>query len=204
MTQFYVYEHWRRDTRVCFYVGKGSGPRAYVMRARNPHHTAIQIKLGGSVEVRFVARDLTHEDACKLEMERIAHWRALGVALANYSAGGEGGNFNPIPEVRRRISETSKGRQTRLGAKLTADQKEKIRIAQFRPAAQEAWRLKASLGPKAMAKAVKCLDDGLSFESASAAARHYGVSKSALIELCLGKNYRKSVNGLRFQYLDAS
>jgi hypothetical protein len=27
--KFYVYEHWRPDKDVCFYVGKGHGRRAY-------------------------------------------------------------------------------------------------------------------------------------------------------------------------------
>ena len=62
----------------------------------------------------------------------------------------------------------------------------------------------ADMGPKKSSKPVLCVDDGLSFESASAAARHYSVAKSAVIELCLGKNYRKTVGGLRFKYKDAA
>ena len=63
------------------------------------------------------------------------------------------------------------------------------------------FMLYSSLGPKASAKKVICLDDGKSYESASEASRNYGVARSAVIELCLGKRGRKTVGGLRFQYV---
>lgn len=56
------------------------------------------------------------------------------------------------------------------------------------------------LGPKSFARLVMCVDDGRIYESASAAARYYAVSKSAVIELCLGKNGRKTVGGRQFIY----
>ncbi len=49
---------------------------------------------------------------------------------------------------------------------------------------------------------VVCIDDGVEFLSASEAARHYSSAKSAVIEMCLGKNGRKTVNGKRFKYTD--
>lgn len=49
---------------------------------------------------------------------------------------------------------------------------------------------------------VICKDDGKIYHSASAAARAYGVAKSAIVELCLGKNSRKSVGGQEFSYVD--
>lgn len=61
---------------------------------------------------------------------------------------------------------------------------------------------RSKAGPMSNAKRVICLDDGVSFESASAAAEFYNVSRSALIELCLGKNNRKSVGKKRFAYED--
>ena len=46
---FYVYEHVRPDTGVCFYVGKGKGKRAWNMKDRNAHHRAIQSKLKAKI-----------------------------------------------------------------------------------------------------------------------------------------------------------
>jgi hypothetical protein len=40
--------------------------------------------------VRFVANGLSEDEAFALEIERIAHWRELGVLLVNWTDGGEG------------------------------------------------------------------------------------------------------------------
>ena len=50
-------------------------------------------------------------------------------------------------------------------------------------------------------RAVRCLDDGMEFKSASEAARNYGVSKSAVIEMCLGTSPSRHVGGHRFEYV---
>lgn len=89
---FYVYEYWRPDTDVCFYVGKGHGKRAWEFRRR--HHCGNIIKklrhLGLVVDVRIVADGLTEKAALDLEIERIAMWRRNGVRLSNITDGGEG------------------------------------------------------------------------------------------------------------------
>lgn len=59
-------------------------------------------------------------------------------------------------------------------------------------------------GPIKNSKRVICLDDLTIYPSASEAARQYNVAKSAVIELCLGKNNRKSVGGLKFKYVEES
>ena len=89
---FYVYEHWRPDKDVCFWVGKGSGSRARLFR-RNRYYNNIIAKLsrlGMCVEVRMVQSGLTEAAAHILEMDRIAFWRAASVLLANMTNGGEG------------------------------------------------------------------------------------------------------------------
>lgn len=55
-------------------------------------------------------------------------------------------------------------------------------------------------GPSKTSRPVVCLDTGEVFPSASEAARHFNVCKSSLIELCLGKNGRRAVGGLKFAY----
>lgn len=91
-TSFYVYEHWRPDVDVCFYVGKGCGKRARRFK-RGPHYNRIVKKLaalGMCVEVRMVASGLNESTAFAIEMDRISFWRAAGVKLANRTDGGEG------------------------------------------------------------------------------------------------------------------
>lgn len=89
---FYVYEHWRPDKDICFWVGKGHGRRAYKFK-RNPHYNRIVkklAKLGMCVEVRLVTSALSERDALNLEVQRIAFWRSANVVLANLTDGGEG------------------------------------------------------------------------------------------------------------------
>ena len=116
--KFYVYEHWRPDKDICFYVGKGHGNRANdFRRSRNRHHKGIQRKLaslGMCAEVRLIADGLTEDAAYALERDRISFWLSAGVNLANKSSGGEGLS-NPSPDVRARIaaaaSRVHKGRK---------------------------------------------------------------------------------------------
>lgn len=201
---FYVYEHWRPDTNQCFYVGKGQGKRAYELKSsRNIHHKRIQEKLkrlGLDVEVRIVSTDLPESEAFALEVERIAHWRSGGVQTTNYSGGGEGGS-NPSEETRRKIAAAGIGKQKHLGKRHSAATK--ALLAKLGTENIEIFNQYRKLGPASMSRRVICLDDGREFESASAAARHYGVAKSALIELCLGKNYRQTVGKLKFKYIEA-
>jgi hypothetical protein len=61
---------------------------------------------------------------------------------------------------------------------------------------------RSAAGPIRLSRAVVCLDDGIVYPSASAAARAYGAARSAVIELCLGKNGRRTASGHRFSYQD--
>jgi hypothetical protein len=222
--RFYVYEHWRPDKGVCFYVGKGSGTRAYNMSSREPHHKAIRKKLmamGLSVEIRIFASNLTEVEAFEVERERIAHFRSKGSCLSNITDGGGGtsghrhtdetkekmrisqGKRGPraalSQEAKDKISKSNRGNKKRLGKTHTDEVKSALRSKAIEN--QEIFKKYQLMGPAALSKKVTCLDDGSIHDSASAAARRYSVSRSALIELCLGKNGRKTVGGLRFQYI---
>jgi len=122
---FCVYEHWRPDLQVPFYVGKGRISRARHFK-RNAHHARIVAKLanaGLAVDVRIVHDGLLETDAYELERARIAHWRGAGVALSNQTDGGEGFS-DPSGEIRARISRALKGR--RIGPP-SPEHREKIR-----------------------------------------------------------------------------
>lgn len=118
MKAFYVYEHWRPDTDLPFYIGKGQKNRAYRLN-RNADHRRIVDTLsavGMCVEVRMVASTLSEHEAFKLEIERIAFWRARGVVLTNKTAGGDGssGFVRPLgirlsDEAKQKLSAARKG-----------------------------------------------------------------------------------------------
>lgn len=84
--KYYVYEHWRTDTDLCFYVGKGSGNRAYDMHKRWRPHKEVQSELkrtGFAIEVRIVASGLSEARALLGEAERIVFWDEAGVPIVN-------------------------------------------------------------------------------------------------------------------------
>lgn len=110
MTIYYVYEHWRPDKDICFYVGKGSKDRAYIMKPRNKQHIGIQkilSDLGMCVEIRLFASNLLEDEAFLLEQKMISFWRSLGVRIANFTSGGEGVSGYVFPEeIKLKIAET--------------------------------------------------------------------------------------------------
>jgi ribosomal protein S16 len=224
MNNFYVYEHWRTDRDECFYVGKGRAGRAYDMKTRNRHHKAIQAKVsreGFAIEIRMVATGLAEGDAFALEIERIVFWRASGADLTNMTNGGEGtSGYHHSVEVRQKMSISQNKRLPR--PPHSNETKKKISLKKMNNSNMkgkhhsqrvkdilsnlgykniEKFKQFSHLGPKALSKKVICLDDGKVYESASAASREYAAAKSAIIELCLGQRGRKTVNGLRFQYV---
>ena len=136
---FYVYEHWRPDTGVCFYVGKGKGKRAWDMKnMRNRHHMSVVSKLvsmGFCVDVKIVQKDLDEDDAFNAEIDLISHYGIEN--LTNMTAGGDGLR-SPSAETRARISISQKKRfrdnpeelirmsEQRKGRKFSAETRKKL------------------------------------------------------------------------------
>ena len=127
-SDFYVYEHWRPDLNVPFYVGKGRKRRAYVKDGRGKAYCGV-VKtlavLGLSVDVRFVHKGLTEKRAFDLEIEQIKKRRAQSVVLLNRTDGGNG----------------------TWGIKFTEERREKVRRSMLaRVLPPETWeRIKAGL-----------------------------------------------------------
>lgn len=133
---FYVYEHWRPDLDVPFYVGKGKGKRAYKMRDRGSHHARVMAKLsrlGMCVEVRLVQSALSEEEAFSVEKSTIKMWRELGVDLINKTDGGDGvSGFVMSEEARQKMSLAKKGKPglvTMLGKKHSMETRAKMSAA---------------------------------------------------------------------------
>lgn len=111
---FYVYEHWRPDTDMCFYVGKGHGRRARHVKGRKnrDHRAVVQLltEQGLCVEVRMVAGGLTEADSYALETDRIRFWRALDIPIVNKNEGGQGGR-NPLNSTKKKIGNANAGKK---------------------------------------------------------------------------------------------
>lgn len=84
--RFYVYLHLKPSGEV-FYVGKGTGKRAWSRNLRNRHWKYIVAYHGFVVQIH--TDKLTEDQAFELEKQLIKHYREIGI-LANVTDGGGG------------------------------------------------------------------------------------------------------------------
>lgn len=133
--KFYVYVHRRADTGEVFYIGKGSGRRAWATQYRTEYWQRVRAKYGIIVEIleRFEA------EAAAFEREKalIAHHRAAGIRLCNITDGGEGASGNVMTEhAKQMISAANKGRVR--GPDSEETRRRKSESAKGRPMSAEA------------------------------------------------------------------
>jgi hypothetical protein len=199
MYMAYVYRHIRLDKNVPFYIGIGtdaSFSRSRETTRRNKLWSRIAEKTEHQVQILF--DNLTHEEAKQKEIEFIALYgridKKLGT-LANLTDGGDGtlgaivskekrelfsrvhsGKVNS-PEVRKKISDTlkSKPRDEEKIAKLVEGS---LKYA------------------KSQIKKVLCIDTGIVFESATAAALYFNITRTAIVRQINGK--RKNKHNLKY------
>lgn len=119
----------------------------------------------------------------------------------NSTKGGDGGcGYVWSSASRKIISEQKMGHSYNVGIKRSEKTKRALSIIGKKPENLERWSTFSSLGPKAMQRAVICLDDNMIYPSASEAARVYGMSKSIIIEVCNKYPRRKTAGNLVFRY----
>lgn len=86
--KFYTYAHYKADTKEIFYIGKGSGRRAYDSSQRSKFWKSVVAKHGFSVEI--LASWDCEKDAFSHEKFLIETFRSMGFRLCNMTDGGEG------------------------------------------------------------------------------------------------------------------
>jgi hypothetical protein len=86
--RFYVYLHRKQTDNSIFYVGKGTGKRAWKTSGRNSKWNRIVSKYGFTVDIVF--DDLDEETAFACEKDAILELRSFGYDLCNMTDGGEG------------------------------------------------------------------------------------------------------------------
>lgn len=110
MKQFYVYIHKKPDGTP-FYVGKGTGRRAYRLSNRNQWHKNIVAKYGKNNIIIEVINCIDEAQAFDLEKIYIKQFKHNGVCLVNLSDGGEGDAGKIFTEEhRQKLSAASKGK----------------------------------------------------------------------------------------------
>jgi hypothetical protein len=101
---YYTYTH-SKPTGEIFYVGKGSGKRAFEMLSnRSEHHNRI-VKKYGKENIKVIIRYAASEQQAYLdEIMWIKILRLHGFELCNICAGGEGGSgFERTQEYRNKF-----------------------------------------------------------------------------------------------------
>jgi len=90
MNKYYIYVHYRESDGLPFYVGKGSGNRAwdFQSKGRNLYWQRVKNKHGIKVEIIFDG--LTEEEAFQCERDAILEFNYIGYPLTNLTSGGEG------------------------------------------------------------------------------------------------------------------
>ena len=149
--QHYTYSHCRPDGTI-FYIGKGSGDRAYRKGHRNNHWKNIVAK-HETYTVDILAKWKTHEEALQHEVFLISCFKDMGIELANLTVGGEGVlGSRWSEEAKARMSAIKKGKPS--GGKgikrspLSDETKQKMSAAKLGKQKTDAHRLNISLGKK--------------------------------------------------------
>lgn len=99
-----VYLHKKAGTDEVVYVGIGSPSRPFNFEGRSDFWKRVHAKYGIDVEV--IHTGLTWQEACKIEIDLIAHYgrRDQGTGcLVNMTAGGEGANGYKFTEEQRKV-----------------------------------------------------------------------------------------------------
>lgn len=105
--RFYVYAHFRKTDGRLFYVGKGSGRRAFSRSGRNKHWKSVERKHG--FKVRIVKSGLSEDEAFDLERRLISARREQ---LATYTEGGPGiSGYRHTEKAKAAMSKARAGKQ---------------------------------------------------------------------------------------------
>lgn len=134
--EFYTYAHYRANETTPFYIGKGSGQRAYATSGRSEYWNRVVKKHGLRVEI--LAWWDVESDAFEHERFLISCFRDMGVKLCNMTDGGDGtSGLVRSEEWKRSVAERM--RVLKTGKKDSeATRKKKSESAKGRPMSPEA------------------------------------------------------------------
>ena len=139
--KYYVYVHRKQTDGSIFYVGKGTGNRAYAIASRSAYWHRVFRKHGRVVQI--VASGLSEQCAFSLERAMIAY---IGTGrLCNMTLGGEGTSGRvPSLSQRQKCSKSNKGNRpsdTSIEAAIIKNSKPVGTVCGLRfPSAREAAR----------------------------------------------------------------
>jgi hypothetical protein len=144
---FYIYFHVNLCTGKVFYVGKGSGDRAWSKESRNKYWHNIVKKYG--YDIQLFEEELSEQEAFEREKYWISRFKDMGYDLANLTDGGEGvSGLLHSEQTKIKISEVNKGNKNGLGYKHSEESKKKMSETRKGRLKSEQHKLKISEGNK--------------------------------------------------------
>jgi hypothetical protein len=217
--KYYVYYHMSETTGEIYYVGKGSGKRAYIFDRRGKLWDAFKNKHGCKVVI--FASNLLENEAFDLEISEIKRLKELKQCRANISLGGDGvkvetrwwneaisrgqiERYKRNPKLKGKESKTYKHfcdddilrKEYKTLNTIQIANKYNVSIPTVCTRLKE---IGVQIKPPGR-KSVKiiCETDGKVFNSINDAARHYGVFRENIRKVL--KGIYKHTNKLVFKY----
>ena len=108
---YYIYFHYRNDTKTPFYVGKGKGYRYrdFSKSKRNNFWKNIANKHGLTSVI--AVENLSNTQALELEKMYISYFKSKGILLANLTDGGDGClGYKHTEDSKKRLSKSLEGK----------------------------------------------------------------------------------------------
>jgi hypothetical protein len=218
MDKYYIYAH-SNDEYGVFYIGKGCGRRLYQTNNRSVFWKNIAQKYGYTVAI--LEESMEEDEAYQRECYWIKHHKDRGQCIANFTLGGDG-----VSVEHRwwndKISEALKGRKAKTGAesysyKDFADEdllrqlyekegRSTVYIADLLSVSYTTvWSRLKQYGIKVRTikergEKIVCISTGETFDSITAAAKHYGVFRENIRKVLAGKY--KATGGLTFKRVE--
>lgn len=201
--RFYVYIHTKPDGTP-FYVGKGTGRRAYMKTNRNKHWKNTISKYE-NYRVDIFKDKLNENDANNLEIILIKAFGRMDLSLGtlvNMTNGGECGNDRPTKhkdETKKKISKAmsiiKKGNKIWLGRKHKDSSKLKLSISKIgelnpmfgKKPKEESINHLIKFNKENRSKLVLDIETGIYYNSVIEAAELLGYSKSTLASRLNGR-----------------
>lgn len=122
---FYTYAHYKPQGGL-FYIGKGSGARAFQKNGRNAYWNRVVAKYGNP-HVEILARWDSEKEAMNHEVLLISCFKDMGYKLTNMSAGGDGcSGYKHTEESRKKIQIARLGNKHGLGKVFSQTRRNKI------------------------------------------------------------------------------
>lgn len=112
--RFYVYAHYTKDEGVLFYIGKGSGSRAWSTSNRNQKWRAIVSKHGIDVEILMCG--LLESEAFRLEEKLTSKIGIQNLAVFTLGGGGTSG-YEHTEAARKKMSSLRTGKQMSIASR---------------------------------------------------------------------------------------